>query len=50
MHVLEKKKSYVKPELIAYGNIAKITQGSSTGTVLDQAFPAGTAFTDLTFS
>jgi hypothetical protein len=47
---IPEKKSYVKPELIAYGRIATITQGNSTGGFLDQAFPAGTAFTDLTFS
>jgi hypothetical protein len=44
------KKGYVKPELIAYGSIATITQGSSQGNFLDAAFPAQTFRGDLTFS
>jgi hypothetical protein len=44
------KKSYATPELIAYGSILTLTQGSSDGSVLDQAFPQGTLKGDLTFS
>ena len=49
MQVTEKK-SYEKPELVAHGSIATITQGNATGARLDAAFPVGTFFSDLTFS
>lgn len=44
------KLSYTKPKLIVHGTMATITQGSSSGSFLDQNFPAGTLFTSLTFS
>ena len=44
------KKGYVKPELIAYGSIATITQGSTSGDFTDAAFPALTPFKNITFS
>ena len=47
---IPEKKSYVTPELIAYGNVATITQGSSTGDFTDSDFPAGTPLKTLTFS
>jgi hypothetical protein len=47
---IPEKRSYEKPELVAHGSIATITQGSSTGTRLDVSFPSGTFFSDLTFS
>ncbi|MCY7282252.1 MAG: putative RiPP precursor [Cyanobacteria bacterium CAN_BIN43] len=44
------KKSYAQPKLTAYGNVEVLTQGASSGPNLDADFPAGTPFSDLTFS
>jgi hypothetical protein len=44
------KKVYTAPTLIVYGGVEVITQGNSTGNFTDAAFPAHTAFKDLTFS
>jgi hypothetical protein len=41
---------YIKPEIVDYGNLAELTAGASSGTHLDAAFDAGTAYGDLTFS
>ncbi len=44
------KKIYQKPELKLHGSLEKMTQGASTGTVLDRAFDTGTPISHLTFS
>lgn len=41
---------YEAPSLTAYGEVRKVTAGMSAGTVLDETFPTGTPFDDLTFS
>lgn len=41
---------YEAPEVRVVGSVADITQGESTGANLDQDFPTGTPFSDLTFS
>jgi hypothetical protein len=41
---------YEPPEVKDYGRLSDLTAGSSSGTKLDAAFPAGTLFNDLTFS
>lgn len=43
-------RKYEAPSLTVHGSIDQITQGASTGSSLDAAFPIGTAFGDLTFS
>jgi hypothetical protein len=50
MKVPNSRKTYAKPELITYGSMATITQGSSSGDFTDADFPAGTPFKSLTFS
>ena len=47
---MTEKKEYIAPELIVFGTVEALTQGQSTGTSLDAAFPAGTPFSSLTFS
>ena len=42
--------SYEAPKLVELGSIEELTGGQSTGNFLDQGFPAGTPFNDLTFS
>jgi len=42
--------SYEAPAVKDFGSLESITAGSSTGDRLDQDFPAGTPFSDLTFS
>jgi hypothetical protein len=44
------KKEYVAPELEDLGSVADLTLGSSSGKRLDDDFPSGTPFGDLTFS
>ena len=44
------KNAYVRPRLVVYGKLEEITQGSSSGNILDADFPRGTEFGDLTFS
>jgi hypothetical protein len=41
---------YEKPELVDYGTLAELTAGISAGSRLDAGFPAGTLFSELTFS
>lgn len=43
-------KTYTRPTLRVQGNLEALTQGSSTGNMLDAAFPVGTPFSQLTFS
>lgn len=43
-------KTYTRPVLRVQGTLEAMTHGSSTGNVLDQAFPVGTPRGDLTFS
>ncbi|WP_108503439.1 putative RiPP precursor [Paracoccus indicus] len=43
-------KAYVRPTLQVQGKLEAMTQGSSKGSRLDNAFPSGTPFGDLTFS
>jgi len=43
-------KSYIKPQLQRHGSLEALTRGSSTGSVTDVAVPAGTPFSDITFS
>jgi hypothetical protein len=44
------KKSYVTPQLFAYGSIVTLTQSASDGDHLDATFNAGTPRGDITFS
>lgn len=41
---------YEAPSLTAYGEVRKVTAGMASGTALDETFPTGTPFDDLTFS
>ena len=50
MDMRSEKKPYTAPRLTVYGDVKAITQGSSTGSYLDAAFPQGTFFQDITFS
>lgn len=43
-------KAYVRPTLQVQGKLEAVTHGSSTGSRLDNTFPTGTPFGDLTFS
>lgn len=43
-------KQYSRPTLLVQGKLEALTQGNSKGSTLDNAFPAGTPFGDLTFS
>lgn len=46
----DQKLKYEAPKLQKLGNFEAMTQGKSTGSFLDAAFPNGTPFGDLTFS
>ena len=35
------KKQYEQPELIVYGSVEELTQGSNAGTQLDSVVPVG---------
>jgi hypothetical protein len=37
------KKSYNKPQLTIHGAVEALTEQTSTGTKIDQSFPAGTS-------
>ncbi len=41
---------YEAPCLTAYGEVRKVTAGMASGSRLDETFPSGTPFDDLTFS
>lgn len=43
-------KQYSRPTLLVQGKLEALTQGSRTGNALDNTFPTGTPFGDLTFS
>jgi hypothetical protein len=45
-----KKTTYSKPKLTRHGSVEALTRGSSSGNILDAAFPTGTPFSQLTFS
>ncbi|WP_292291034.1 lasso RiPP family leader peptide-containing protein [Marivita sp.] len=42
--------AYEKPTLTALGTVEDMTHGASAGSELDNDFPTGTDFGDLTFS
>lgn len=42
------KKPYNAPQLTVHGDVEVITLGNQCGNVLDQAFPSGTNFAQLT--
>jgi len=44
------KKEYVEPGIEDLGALHELTLGQSQGNRLDADFPAGTLFSDLTFS
>lgn len=44
------RRPYEAPTVIAYGEVRKITAGMASGSALDETFPTGTPFDDLTFS
>jgi hypothetical protein len=44
------KKAYTTPALRVHGSLEALTQGASSGSVLDANFPTGTPTSDLTFS
>jgi hypothetical protein len=48
--VKTEKKAYSQPKVTVYGDVEVITKGGSSGTVIDQTFPIGTPFNQLTFS
>jgi hypothetical protein len=50
MQTADERQEYQAPTLEVHGSIEAITQGMSTGNVLDASFPAGTPVTDITFS
>lgn len=41
---------YEAPTVTTIGDVDDLTQGNSSGGVLDESFPVGTPFSDLTFS
>ncbi|WP_380165872.1 lasso RiPP family leader peptide-containing protein [Jannaschia sp. R86511] len=41
---------YEAPSFEVVGTVRELTLGASSGSRLDQSFPSGTAFGDLTFS
>jgi hypothetical protein len=45
-----KRKSYSKPDLFVYGDVARLTLGNADGDYTDAAFPAGTPKASITFS
>lgn len=47
---VERTDGYEPPEVKDYGRLADLTAGSRSGSRLDANFPAGTLFSDLTFS
>jgi hypothetical protein len=44
------REQYESPSLTAHGSIESLTQGASSGNVLDATFPVGTPVGDITFS
>ena len=48
-NVSKNKASYVKPALVVYGDFAKITKLTGTGTYTDAAFPRNTPIGIITF-
>lgn len=44
------KKTYEKPAFEKLGSFEAMTKAAGSGTNLDQSFPDGTPFADLTFS
>lgn len=44
------KQTYTPPKLVDLGSVRELTLGHATGLYLDANFPAGTPFSDLTFS
>jgi hypothetical protein len=44
------KSSYEAPALRDVGSVRELTLGNATGVFLDEDFPEGTPFSDLTFS
>lgn len=44
------KTAYEAPAMTALGSFEALTQGASSGNLLDATFPTGTPFGDLTFS
>ena len=50
MKTLKQKHPYQAPKVSDVGTVVDRTLGHSTGTHLDDSFPTGTPFSDLTFS
>jgi hypothetical protein len=48
--MIHSKKSYLKPELTVHGSVEVLTKGTGGNSTLDANFPAGTPFSQLTFS
>jgi hypothetical protein len=44
------KRMYKSPTFLKYGKVEQITAGGASGSYLDQSFPVGTPFDDVTFS
>jgi hypothetical protein len=44
------KRSYEAPKVTVIGNVRELTLAATTGSKLDEDFPDGTPFGDLTFS
>jgi len=43
-------REYETPDLIEVGTFENLTNAATSGSQLDNTFPAGTPFSDLTFS
>ncbi|WP_245259115.1 putative RiPP precursor [Salinarimonas rosea] len=50
MNQHDEKLAYVAPELEVLGTLEDLTHGTTSGTVTDADFSAGTPIPDLTFS
>jgi hypothetical protein len=44
------KQVWETPKVVRHGSVAVMTQQNVNGNYLDQSFPEGTPFSDLTFS
>ena len=47
---MEQRKHYEAPQLIELGTVEALTLGGKNGAFLDNTFPTGTPFSQLTFS
>ncbi len=50
MHDAPKDLKLETPQIVDYGDLAKLTAGQASGNALDKSFPVGTPKSQLTFS